>query len=250
MTAVISEATQRASTIAGSPGKATAVATSTTGLMAGADSMNVSAAAPVVPSPNSRRATGTDPHSQPGRAAPPTPATATAIAGRRGSQRASLSAETKAAISPLITTPSTRNGSACTKTPQNTVAATARSGLPATNALIAPAARAIAMSDASKSSIDPTRLRRRVGVAVTAPSCRCELSADICPSMRRQQLMTPPGAGGPPPVSVALIHVFSRIACINSTLVASGYFAGARSYFAVRSLVLGPISLVRCLARA
>ena len=169
---MISDATQRASTIAGSPGKATAVATSTTGLIAGADSMNVNAAAPDAPSPNSRRATGTEPHSQPGSAAPPTPATATAIAGRRGSQRASRSAETNAAISPLTTTPNTRKGSAWTNTPQNTVAATARLGLPATKALIAPAERASAMSEASKTSIEPMRLRRSVGAAVTAPSCR------------------------------------------------------------------------------
>ena len=163
MTAVTSEPTQRARTIAGWPGKATAVATSTTGLMAGADSMNVSAAAPETPSPNSRRATGTEPHSQPGRAAPPTPATATAIAGRRGSQRASFSAETNAAIRPLITTPSTRKGRAWTNTPQNTVAATPTSAFPATKALIAPADNASAMSEASKTSIDPIRRRRSVG---------------------------------------------------------------------------------------
>ena len=43
----------------GAPGNATAVATNTTGLIAGAASMNVNAAAPVAPpSPNNRRATG------------------------------------------------------------------------------------------------------------------------------------------------------------------------------------------------
>lgn len=43
--AVASEPARRATTIAGSPGKATAVATSTTGLIAGADKRNVNAAA-------------------------------------------------------------------------------------------------------------------------------------------------------------------------------------------------------------
>ena len=171
VTAVSSEATQRASTIAGSPGKATAVATKTTGLIAGAESMNVSAAAPWAPSPNSRRPTGTEPHSQPGNTAPPTPATATAATDRRGSQRASRSADTNAAISPLITTPSTRKGSAWTNTPQNTVAAMLRSGLPVTNALIAPADNPSAMSPTSKISVEPMRTRRTVGAAVTAPSC-------------------------------------------------------------------------------
>ena len=54
-TAVASDATQRATTMAGWPGNATAVATSTTGLIAGADSMKVSAAAPLVPDPHVRR---------------------------------------------------------------------------------------------------------------------------------------------------------------------------------------------------
>ena len=99
-----------AATICGWPGNATAVATSTTGLMAGAASMNVNAAAPTAPSPKRRRATGTEPHSQPGRAAPPTPATRIAAAGLRGNQRASRSGVTNAATSPLITIPSARKG--------------------------------------------------------------------------------------------------------------------------------------------
>ena len=128
-TAVSSDATQRGSTIAGWPGNATAVATSTTGLTAGAASMKVSAAAPAAPSPNSRRATGTDPHSQPGSAAPPPRPRGSPTPVRRGSQRASRSGDTNAAISPLTTTPTTRNGTAWTNTPQNTVPAVLRSGL-------------------------------------------------------------------------------------------------------------------------
>ena len=114
ISAVSSEATHRAATICGWPGNATAVATSTTGLIAGAASMNVNAAAPTAPSPNSRRATGTEPHSQPGSAAPPTPTPATTIAaaGFRGNHRVSRSAEMKVATSPLITTPSPRKGMA------------------------------------------------------------------------------------------------------------------------------------------
>jgi hypothetical protein len=41
--------------------------------------MNVNAAAPITPSPKSRRATGTEPHSQPGNAAPPMPANRMAV---------------------------------------------------------------------------------------------------------------------------------------------------------------------------
>ena len=83
--AVIRDAPTRANTICGWPGNATTVETTTTGLIAGAASMKVRAAAPSAPSPNSRRATGTDPHSHPGRAAPLAAATSTAAAGRRGS---------------------------------------------------------------------------------------------------------------------------------------------------------------------
>ena len=112
MSAVSSEAIPRAATMAGCPGKATAVATSTTGLTAGAASMKVSAAAPATPSPNSRRATGTDPHSQPGSAAPEIPAARIAAPVRFGSQRARRSGDTNTAISPLTTTPRPKNGSA------------------------------------------------------------------------------------------------------------------------------------------
>ena len=80
-------ARNRAATISGWPGNATAVETSTTGLIAGADSRNVSAAAGMAPRETSRPAIGTEPHSHPGRAAPATAATGTANAGRSGSTR-------------------------------------------------------------------------------------------------------------------------------------------------------------------
>ena len=71
----------------GRPGKATAVATSTTGLIAGDASRKVSAAAGATPRRRAEPAIGTEPHSQPGSAAPATarpepPATA----GRGGSR--------------------------------------------------------------------------------------------------------------------------------------------------------------------
>ena len=82
ITAVASEPRKRASTIPGSPGNATAVDTSTTGLIAGAASRNASAAAGGTPWPMSRRATGTEAHSHPGSTTPAAPATGTAAAGR------------------------------------------------------------------------------------------------------------------------------------------------------------------------
>src|SRR5204862_336472 len=75
--------TNRPTTIPGRPGNATLVATSTTGLIAGADSRNASAAAGGTPRRINAPATGTDPHSQPGSAAPARPATGTASSGRR-----------------------------------------------------------------------------------------------------------------------------------------------------------------------
>ncbi len=70
-TAVASEASSRASTMTGLAGKAIAVAVSTTGLIAGADSRNANAAAGVTPRPIRLFATGTDAHSQPGSTTPP-----------------------------------------------------------------------------------------------------------------------------------------------------------------------------------
>jgi len=84
MTATASEATNRASTNSGRPGKATAVAISTTGLIAGADSRKVSAAAGGTPRDISPPATGTEPHSHPGSSSPAAPATGTAAAWFEG----------------------------------------------------------------------------------------------------------------------------------------------------------------------
>src|SRR5918993_214999 len=113
-TAVASEARNRAATISGRPGNATAVETSTTGLMAGAASMNANAAAGAAPRAVSRPAIGTAPHSQPGRATPASPAAGTATSGCLGSARASHPGGTRAVIAPLSTTPRTRKGSAWT----------------------------------------------------------------------------------------------------------------------------------------
>jgi hypothetical protein len=110
--AVARLATKRVSTTSGCPGKATAVATMTTGLMAGADRRNASAAAGTTPRDMSRRAIGTEPHSQPGSTTPAAAATGTASAGRLGRRRGRKSAGTNAAMAPLTTTPRTRKGSA------------------------------------------------------------------------------------------------------------------------------------------
>ena len=87
------------------------MATSTTGLIAGADSRKASAAAAGAPRSTSRRAIGTEPHSH--------PAERTGQGGDRdgsagllGSDRANRHGGTNAAIAALIVTPSTRNGTA------------------------------------------------------------------------------------------------------------------------------------------
>src|SRR6201998_1386685 len=173
ITAVSSDAPIRARTILGAPGNATAVATSTTGFIAGAASMNVKAAAPVAPpSPNNRRATGTEPHSQPGNAAPPTPAANTATAGRRGSQSANRWGDTNTAINPLPTTPSARKGTACTNTPQNTVPAVENAALPETAVRSIVADKAQASRMPTNTSIDPTRSLGLVLSVATVPVCQ------------------------------------------------------------------------------
>src|SRR5438067_244817 len=96
-TAARSEATKRATTIMGWPGKATAVAARTTGLMAGAARRNATAAPGGTPDATSRPATTTELHSHPGRAAPASPATGTDRAARRGIIRASARPGTNAA---------------------------------------------------------------------------------------------------------------------------------------------------------
>ena len=109
---VSSEARKRARTISGRPGKATAVDTSTTGLIAGAASMKVNAAAGETPLARSRAAIGTEAHSQPGRAAPARPAAGTASASCLGRALASQPGGTRAAMAPEMSTPRTRNGRA------------------------------------------------------------------------------------------------------------------------------------------
>src|SRR5690242_3498939 len=106
ITAATNDATNRASTICGRPGNATAVATNTTGLIAGAASRNVSAAGAGTPRATSRPATGTELHSHPGSAAAVTAATGTANAVRFGTTRASAPGATNADSSALTTTPS------------------------------------------------------------------------------------------------------------------------------------------------
>jgi hypothetical protein len=77
------------------------VATSTIGLIAGADSRKVKAAAGVTPWASSPPATGTEPHSQPGSSRPAVPATGTASARLRGRTRAKKDGGTNAVIAPL-----------------------------------------------------------------------------------------------------------------------------------------------------
>lgn len=113
--------TNRASTISGLRGNATAVAVSTIGLIAGAESRNAIAAAGVTPRRTSAPATGTDAHSQPGRIAPAMPAIGTASTGFFGSARVKNVAGTNTAIPADSSTPSTRKGSACTTTATKTV---------------------------------------------------------------------------------------------------------------------------------
>ena len=133
--AVASDPTARATTTPGSPGNATAVATRTTGFTAGAASRNASAAASGTPWPISLRATGTDAHSHPGNASPARPATGTAAPVRLGSTRRSAAGDTNAAIAPDTSTPSTRNGSACTQIATNTVATVRTTGAPSTSTI-------------------------------------------------------------------------------------------------------------------
>ena len=93
-TATTSEAPNRATAIIGWFGKATNVDTITTGLIAGLESRNASAAAGATPRAIIPPATGTDAHSQPGSTTPAAPATGTARAGREGSALAKNDAGT------------------------------------------------------------------------------------------------------------------------------------------------------------
>src|SRR5438128_956004 len=109
-------ATNRASTIIGRPGKATAVEINTIGLIAGEARRKANAAAGVTPRRMRAPATGTEPHSQAGRMAPATPATGTATTGFRGSARSKKRVGTKAVIAADKTVPRMRYGRACTMT--------------------------------------------------------------------------------------------------------------------------------------
>ena len=116
------EAINRAQTIIGLLlAKATAVATSTTGLTAGAASRKARAAPWGSPLRIKDCDTGTEAHSQPGSTMPATLAAGTASNGDLGVIRDSTSFGTKAAIAPDTSTPSTRNGRACTTIPMVSV---------------------------------------------------------------------------------------------------------------------------------
>src|SRR6185312_12174868 len=118
-TATTRLAAPRPITIAGLPGKATAVAVSTIGLIAGAASRNAIAAAGVTPRRISDPAIGTLPHSHPGSTTPASPAAGTASAGCFGSAFSQNERGTKTAMIADSTTPNTRNGEACTSTDTN-----------------------------------------------------------------------------------------------------------------------------------
>src|SRR5262252_6150163 len=114
-------AAKRASTIIGRPGKATAVETSTIGLIAGEASRNANAAAGFTPRRIRPPATGTEPHSHAGSTTPARPATGTAATGVGGSARSKNRFGTNAVIAAESTVPRTRNGSAWTITETKTV---------------------------------------------------------------------------------------------------------------------------------
>ena len=95
-------------------GAITAVATSTTGLIAGAAKRNVRAAAGATPRAIKLLVIGTEAHSQPGNSAPDRPATGTAKAPLLGRTRRNTAGDTNAAIPALSSTPRARKGTACT----------------------------------------------------------------------------------------------------------------------------------------
>ncbi len=128
-TAVASEATNRPATIIGWPGNASDVATSTTGLIAGAESRNASAAAGVTPRRIRLPATGTEAHSHPGSTTPAVPATGTARAGWRGSKRVKTRSGTSAPTVAETSAPSRRNGTPWTTTAVKTVHQAATDGV-------------------------------------------------------------------------------------------------------------------------
>ena len=104
------------------------MATSTIGLMAGADSRNATAAPGETPRRIRVAATGTDPHSHPGNATPASPATGTAKEGRRGSARWKNDAGTATARTVDTATPNMMYGEACTQIATKTVNQAATAG--------------------------------------------------------------------------------------------------------------------------
>src|SRR3954471_23826531 len=130
ITAVSSPATSLAQTIDGVLVKATAVAIRTIGLIAGALNINANDADGRTPRSINRFEIGTEPHSQPGSAAPQIAATGTARAALLGMIRLKTLGGTKAAIAPETTTPSTRNGVAWTQMATKTVDQLCMTGWP------------------------------------------------------------------------------------------------------------------------
>lgn len=194
-------ASARASTIPGLPGKATAVAVSTTGLTAGAASRKARAAAGVTPRRMREPAIGTEPHSQPGSTTPATLATGTARAGCRGSARAQNARGTKTAIAADSSTPKTRKGTACTSTETNTVVQVCIRG-----AASAPASGSrnttSSTSTVASTSTEPTRPpRARRGPTAASPTGTSG-RADASPTgTSGAATPTAPVAGARPPAS-------------------------------------------------
>nr|BFE49949.1 hypothetical protein GCM10017745_33760 [Saccharothrix mutabilis subsp. capreolus] len=105
-----------------------AVAARTTGLTAGAESRNASAAAGVIPLRTNAPATGTEPHSQPGSTNPVAAAAGTANTGLRGNALTKNDRGTKTAMAADNATPNARNGKACNTMDTNTVAQVCTTG--------------------------------------------------------------------------------------------------------------------------
>lgn len=162
-TAVSSEAVKRATTIAGWPGKATAVDTRTAGFTAGAASRKVRATAGAMPRRIRLPAIGTAAHSQPGRPTPASPATGTPRTGRRGTTRASTRSESRIEMPAKSSTPSTRKGVDCTTMARKIVLQVATCGWSSSGDAHGPAtsARTSTAPTSSTCPIPPTTARTR-----------------------------------------------------------------------------------------
>jgi hypothetical protein len=175
--AASSEATNRATAIIRRPGNAITVATSTTGLIAGAASRKVSAAAGCVPRRISEQATGTEAHSQPGSTMPAIPAASTWLPGRYGRNRRKASAGTNAASSAETITPSTRNGAACAQRPTTSANHVFSCGVRTVHGPILRCTRAAATNPASGNATGSTtvkvRSHRRSGAITDTDTPTC-----------------------------------------------------------------------------